>query len=69
MVIVDLVLFIGKFFFYFYYICFEEFINLELVDKEVIIRGWIDVLVFKEKLWVMIIELKRVEFFIEVGLV
>ena len=68
MAIVDPVLFIGKFFLYPYHIRSEESINLELADKEVIIRGRIDALVLKEKLWVMIIESKRAEFSIEAGL-
>lgn len=68
MAIVDPVLFIGKFFLHPYHIRSEESINLELADKEVIIRGRIDALVLKEKLWVMIIESKRAEFSIEAGL-
>ena len=68
MAIVDPVLFIGKFFLHPYHIRSEQSINLELADKEVIIRGRIDALVLKEKLWVMIIESKRAEFSIEAGL-
>ncbi|MGK7919903.1 MAG: restriction endonuclease subunit R [Trichodesmium sp.] len=68
MAIVDPILFIGKFFLYPYHIRSEKSINLELADKEVIIRGRIDTLVMKEKLWVMIIESKRAEFSIEAGL-
>ncbi len=68
MAIVDPILFIGKFFLYPYHIRSEKSINLELADKEVIIRGRIDTLVMKDKLWVMIIESKRAEFSIEAGL-
>ncbi len=68
MAIVDPILFIGKFFLYPYHIRSEKSINLELADKEVIIRGRIDALVLKEQLWVMIIESKRAEFSIEAGL-
>ena len=68
MAIVDPILFIGKFFLDPYHIRSEKSINLELADKEVIIRGRIDTLVMKEKLWVMIIESKRAEFSIETGL-
>ncbi|MCL2925009.1 MAG: hypothetical protein MGF17_10405 [Trichodesmium sp. MAG_R04] len=39
MAIVDPVLFIDKFFLYPYHIRSEKSINLELADKEVIIRG------------------------------
>ncbi|NEP88682.1 MAG: restriction endonuclease subunit R [Okeania sp. SIO2C2] len=68
MAIVDPILFIGKFFLYPYHIRSEKPINLELADKEVIIRGRIDALVMKEQLWVMVIESKRAEFSIEAGL-
>ncbi len=68
MAIVDPILFIGKFFLYPYHIRSEKSVNLELADKEVIIRGRIDTLVLKDKLWVMIIEPKRAEFSIEAGL-
>ncbi|MGD1716449.1 restriction endonuclease subunit R [Dapis sp. BLCC M172] len=68
MAIVDPILFIGKFFLYPYHIRSEKSINLELADKEVIIRGRIDTLVLKEQLWVMMIESKRAEFSIEAGL-
>ncbi|NEQ78333.1 MAG: restriction endonuclease subunit R [Okeania sp. SIO2C9] len=68
MAIVDPILFIGKFFLYPYHIRSEKSVNLELADKEVIIRGRIDTLVMKEQLWVMVIESKRAEFSIEVGL-
>ena len=68
MAIVDPILFIGKFFLYPYHIRSEKSINLELADKEVIIRGRIDTLVLKDQLWVMIIESKRAEFSIEAGL-
>ena len=68
MAIVDPILFIGKFFLYPYHIRSENPINLELADKEVIIRGRIDALVMKEQLWMMVIESKRAEFSIEAGL-
>ncbi|MDY7008152.1 MAG: restriction endonuclease subunit R [Cyanobacteriota bacterium] len=68
MAIVDPILFIGKFFLYPYHIRSEKSINLELADKDVIIKGRIDTLVMKEQLWVMVIESKRAEFSIEAGL-
>ncbi|WP_363269291.1 hypothetical protein [Okeania sp. SIO2B3] len=48
--IVDPILFIGKFFLYPHHISSEKSINLELADKEVIIRGRIDTFVMKEQL-------------------
>ena len=68
MAVVDPILFIGKFFLYPYHIRSEKSINLELADKEIIIKGRIDVLVMKEQLWLMIIESKRAEFSIEAGM-
>jgi len=68
MAIVDPILFIGKFFLYPYNIRSEKSINLELADKEIIIKGRIDVLIMKEQLWLMIIESKRAEFSIEAGM-
>lgn len=68
MAIVDPILFIGKFFLYPYHIRSEKSINLELADKEIIIKGRIDVLIMKEQLWLMIIESKRAEFSIEAGM-
>ena len=68
MAIVDPILFIGKFFLDPYHIRSENSINLELADKEAIIKSRIDTLVLKEKLWIMIIESKRAEFSIEAGL-
>ncbi|NEP43597.1 MAG: restriction endonuclease subunit R [Okeania sp. SIO2H7] len=68
MAVVDPILFIGKFFLYPYHIRSDKSINLELADKEIIIKGRIDVLVMKEQLWLMIIESKRAEFSIEAGM-
>ncbi len=68
MAIVDPILFIGKFFLYPYNIRSEKSINLELADREIIIKGRIDVLIMKEQLWLMIIESKRAEFSIEAGM-
>jgi len=68
MAILDPILFIGKFFLYPYYIRSEESVLLEIPEGENLIKGRIDTLVLKEKLWVMVIESKRAEFSIEAGL-
>ena len=68
MALVDPILFIGKFFLHPYHIRSEESIILEIPDSDILIKGRIDTLVLKEKLWVMVIESKRAEFSIEVGL-
>ena len=68
MALVDPILFIGKFFLHPYHIRSEESIILEIPDSDILIKGRIDTLVLKEKLWVMVIESKRAEFSMEVGL-
>lgn len=68
MAILDPILFIGKFFLYPYDIRSEESVLLEIPEGENLIRGRIDTLVLKEKLWVMVIESKRAEFSIEAGI-
>lgn len=68
MALVDPILFIGKFFLHPYHIRSEESIILEIPDSNILIKGRIDTLVLKEKLWLMVIESKRAEFSIEVGL-
>ncbi len=68
MALVDPILFIGKFFLHPYHIRSEESIILEIPDSEILIKGRIDTLVLKDKLWVMVIESKRAEFSIEAGI-
>ncbi|MEB3281306.1 MAG: restriction endonuclease subunit R [Lyngbya sp.] len=68
MALVDPILFMGKFFLHPDHIRSEESIILEIPDSDILIKGRIDTLVLKEKLWVMVIESKRAEFSIEVGL-
>ncbi|RKZ38699.1 MAG: restriction endonuclease subunit R [Gammaproteobacteria bacterium] len=46
----------------------EASVNILSEDKEVTIEGKIDVLVLKEQLWVLVIESKRAELSIKVGL-
>jgi hypothetical protein len=46
----------------------EYSVRVSNVDKNVVVEGKIDVLVLKEKLWVMVIESKQAAFSIEAGL-
>ncbi len=68
MAIVDPILFIGDFYLAPFYVKSEESIDIAVPDDDVIIKGRIDTLVFKNKLWIMIIESKKASFSIEEGL-
>ncbi len=68
MAILDPILFIGDFYLSPFYVKSEESIDIAVSDENIIIKGKIDTLVFKDKLWLMIIEAKKVSFSIEVGL-
>ncbi|MEH1783744.1 MAG: restriction endonuclease subunit R [Nostoc sp.] len=68
MAVVDPLLFIGDFYLATFYVKSEESIDIAVPDEDVIIKGRIDTLVFKEQLWVMIIESKRASFSVEQGL-
>ncbi|MEH2051352.1 restriction endonuclease subunit R [Nostoc sp.] len=68
MAVVDPLLFIGDFYLSTFYVKSEESIDIAVPDEDVIIKGRIDTLVFKEQLWVMIIESKRASFSVEQGL-
>lgn len=46
----------------------ESSINIQSEDEEMVIEGKIDILVLKEQLWVLVIESKRAELSIKVGL-
>jgi predicted type IV restriction endonuclease len=46
----------------------ESSINIQSEDEEMTIEGKIDILVLKEQLWVLVIESKRAELSIKVGL-
>lgn len=68
MAVVDPLLFIGDFYLAPFYVKSEESIDIAVSDEDVIIKGRMDTLVLKERLWVMIIESKRASFSIEEGL-
>ncbi|MDF5723237.1 MAG: restriction endonuclease subunit R [Rhizonema sp. PD37] len=68
MAIIDPILFIGDFYLNPFYVKSEESLDIAVLDEDVIIKGRIDIVVFKDKLWVMIIESKKASFSIEEGL-
>jgi len=68
MAIVDPILFIGDFYLAPFYVKSEESIDIAVPDEDTIIKGRIDTLVLKDRLWVMIIESKKASFSIEEGL-
>ncbi|MBW4598793.1 MAG: restriction endonuclease subunit R [Calothrix sp. FI2-JRJ7] len=68
MAIVDPILFIGDFYLSPFYVRVEESVDIAVPDEDVTIKGRIDTLIFKGKLWVMIIESKNASFSIEEGL-
>ncbi|WGV25235.1 restriction endonuclease subunit R [Halotia branconii] len=66
--ITDPLLFIGDFYLAPFYVKSEESIDIEVPDKDIIVKGRIDTLVLRDQLWVMIIESKKASFSIEAGL-
>ncbi|KAB8334919.1 type I restriction enzyme HsdR N-terminal domain-containing protein [Scytonema tolypothrichoides VB-61278] len=68
MAIIDPILFIGDFYLNPFYVKSEESLDIAVPDEDVIIKGRIDTVVFKDQLWVMIIESKKASFSIEEGL-
>ena len=66
--ITDPLLFIGDFYLAPFYVKSEESIDIEVPDKDVVIKGRIDTLVLRDQLWVMSIESKKASFSIEEGL-
>lgn len=51
-----------------FYVSTEDSIEVEATDKALTVRGRIDVLVLKDRLWVLVIESKRAEFSLKVGI-
>lgn len=68
MAVLDPLLFIGGFYLAPFHVKSEEPIELVEEDDGVLVRGRIDTLVLKERLWVMTVESKKVAFSIEEGL-
>lgn len=68
MAIVSPLLFIGEFYLSPFYFKAEKSIDITATDGETIVKGSIDTLVFKDQLWVMVIESKKASFSIEAGL-
>ncbi|MDJ0616801.1 MAG: restriction endonuclease subunit R [Calothrix sp. MO_192.B10] len=68
MAVIDPILFIGDFYLNPFYVKSEESVDIAVSDEDAIIKGRIDTLVFKDQLWVMIIESKKASFSIESGL-
>lgn len=51
-----------------FYVSTEDSVEIEAVDKTLIVWGRMDILVLKEQLWVLVIESKRAEFSPKVGI-
>jgi hypothetical protein len=51
-----------------FHIQVEKSVEIAEVDEEIIVRGQIDILLVKERFWVLVIESKRATFSIEAGL-
>jgi predicted type IV restriction endonuclease len=51
-----------------FYVNTEEEVQIAAQDGETIVRGKIDVLVWKDQFWVLVIESKRAEFSLKVGI-
>jgi len=51
-----------------FYVSAENAIEIEAPDESIIIRGRIDILVLKDRLWVLVIESKQAGFSIKVGI-
>lgn len=50
-----------------FYVSTEEEVNIEVADAGMAVRGRMDVLVWKDQLWVLVIESKRAELSLKVG--
>ena len=68
MAIVSPLLDLAGFFLPPFYIDTEEEVQIEAEDEGIPIRGRIDVLVLKDQFWVLVIESKRAEFSLKVGI-
>jgi predicted type IV restriction endonuclease len=68
LVVVSPLLDLAGLFFPPFYVSTEEAVEIEVVDTSMAIRGRMDVLVWKEQLWVLVIESKRAELSLKVGI-
>ncbi|MGK7934122.1 MAG: restriction endonuclease subunit R [Microcystaceae cyanobacterium] len=68
MTVLDPLLFIGNFYLDPFHIKAEESVEIITEEGEIIIKGRLDTLILKDKLWVMVIESKRVIYSVEAGL-
>jgi hypothetical protein len=66
--IISPLLFAGEFYLHPFYIKPEKSVEIAEEDEGVIIKGSLDTLVLKDRLWLMVIEAKRASFSIEAGL-
>lgn len=51
-----------------FYVSTEDSVEIEARDRATVVRGRIDILVLKDRLWVLVIESKRAEFSLKVGI-
>ncbi|MEM9007836.1 MAG: restriction endonuclease subunit R [Cyanobacteria bacterium P01_F01_bin.86] len=51
-----------------FYVSTEDSVEIEASDETLLVRGRIDILVLKDQLWMLIIESKRAEFSLKVGI-
>ncbi|NJL85809.1 MAG: restriction endonuclease subunit R [Leptolyngbyaceae cyanobacterium SM1_1_3] len=51
-----------------FYVSTEDSVEITATDQSLVVRGRLDVLVLKEQLWILVIESKRAEFSIKVGI-
>ena len=68
MAIVSPLLHLAGFFLPPFYVNTEEEVHIIAQEDDVFVRGRIDILVLKEQFWVLIIESKRAEFSLKVGI-
>ena len=68
MAVLDPLLFLGGFYLAPFHVRSEPSVEISANDEEVIITGSIDVLVFNDQLWVLVVESKKASFSVEEGL-
>jgi hypothetical protein len=51
-----------------FYVTTEKSVEITAASDGLTLRGWLDVLVLKDQLWVLVIESKRAEFSLKVGI-